>query len=707
VAPPKSTGVTHPPTTECRPARPARGRALLALAAIVAAAVVTRVPFLANATLNFTADEAVDALVLRRLLDGEPTLFNWQAPYYGIVESLLALPFVGLLGHQALAFKLAAVSGFLTLLGAVYWLGARLFGRAEGLLAAALLVGFSPALLYWSTLAAGGYCLVIAWGTASLLLYDRLRERPTPRGLALLGFVLGFGLYIYELFLVYVGLLTTLAVVEAAGRQRPTLAPPVGGAPVASLARRGGALLLGLLVGLSPKLAVLFTAAGAYKLPSYGLGSREQILGNLRLLGVCAAEILGLPRPPAPGQTWLEVAVASLYAGAWAWFLWRAVKGNLSPGGLGLVLLVPLTALAFVASPNPRDFASNRYLLPWLTSLPLLAAAALVRLGRRRLGAAMGLAAVLLLYPLWPIVSFYRSAGQLDSSGRPIVHAEPLLDVIGFLRKEGFEGAYADYWESYKGTFLSGERPILAPFDDWDRYPPYTEHVNGLDRVAYVFRTDRGIPDPGRADRVRQSLERFHNRLATAGASPTVVEVGPYLVFHGPGGARLLPPSMPGHTAPLLRPCAQLELVAPPSEAVAGQRLELRVRAANCSDASWSATGLPLAAGSMRVAAVYRWFDLEGRSLQENPERSLLPGDVAPGEAVELIVRAPAPATPGSYELAATLVQENVAFFDLATGSLSVKARVEVREADAVAPPRHPFPPVSSSSGAAQPHGDS
>ncbi len=652
---------------------------MAAMAAIAAAAVATRVPFLANATLNFTADEAVDALVLRRLLDGELTLFNWQAPYYGIVESLLALPFVGLLGHQALSFKLAAVTGFLFLLGAVYLLGARLFGRAEGLLAAALLVGFSPALLYWSTLAAGGYCLVVAWGTLSLLLYARLREQPTLRGLAVLGFVLGFGLYIYELFLVYVGLLASLTVVAAAGRLRRAAPSPVPSGPPASLARRAAVLLLGLLVGLSPKLVVLLQASDVYKLPSYGLGSLEQIRGNLRLLGTCAGELLGLPRPPAPGQLWLQVLVVSVYAGAWLWFLWKAVRAKLTPGGLGLVLLVPLTALAFVLSPNPRDFASNRYLLPWLTSLPLLAAAALIQLARRRRSAGIALAVVLLCYPLWPIVSFYRSVGQLDRGGRLIVHEEPLLEVVRFLRREGFEGAYADYWESYKATFLSGERLIVAPFDDWDRYPPYTAHVNRLDRVAYVFRTDRGIPDPGRADRLRQALDRFHNRLAGAGAQPSVAEIGPYLVFHGPEGARLLPPSMPGRTAPLQRPCAQIELVEPPSAAAPGERLELRVRAANCSDASWSATGLPLEAGSLRVAAVYRWFDLEGRSLEENPERSLLPGDVAPGEAVELIVRTPAPAAPGGYELAVTLVQENVAFFDLATGSLSAKARVEVR----------------------------
>jgi hypothetical protein len=38
----------------------------------------------------------------------------------------------------------------------------------------------------------------------------------------------------------------------------------------------------------------------------------------------------------------------------------------------------------------------------------------------------------------------------------------------------------ADYWLSYKLTFLSGETLILAPSNGVDRYPPYTSFVRSL-----------------------------------------------------------------------------------------------------------------------------------------------------------------------------------------------------------------------------------
>ena len=37
--------------------------------------------------------------------------------------------------------------------------------------------------------------------------------------------------------------------------------------------------------------------------------------------------------------------------------------------------------------------------------------------------------------------------------------------------------AFADYWLSYKLTFLTGERIIVAPENGVDRYPPYTAQV--------------------------------------------------------------------------------------------------------------------------------------------------------------------------------------------------------------------------------------
>src|SRR5258708_10225963 len=104
------------------------------------------------------------------------------------------------------------------LVGGVWALGSRLYGGTAGAAGAALLCVFSPQLVQWSVLASGGYTLVAAWGTLFLLCYDRLRTSPRRGQLLWLGWVAGFGLYIYELFLVY---LATLAL-----RWAPRGCPP-------------------------------------------------------------------------------------------------------------------------------------------------------------------------------------------------------------------------------------------------------------------------------------------------------------------------------------------------------------------------------------------------------------------------------------------------------------------------------------------------
>jgi phosphosulfolactate phosphohydrolase-like enzyme len=49
--------------------------------------------------------------------------------------------------------------------------------------------------------------------------------------------------------------------------------------------------------------------------------------------------------------------------------------------------------------------------------------------------------------------------------------------IIDCLERSGVRAAYADYWLSYKLTFLTGERVIVAPTNGVDRYPPYTAFV--------------------------------------------------------------------------------------------------------------------------------------------------------------------------------------------------------------------------------------
>ena len=268
-----------------------------AMVAILACAVVPRVPLLVNARASFNSDEAVDALVLQHLLhQGEITLFNWDARYYGIGENVLALPFLAAGLDIPLAARLGSLVGFLALQVAVFLLGRRLHGTAAGLAGAALLAAFSPQLVMWSAFASGGYALVVAWGTFTLLQYDRVRRQPSGGNLAALGFMIGFGLYIYELYLVYLAALAAAFVLSSGPAHRlwrwlsrglpgglrtgPPAATPRAGSPAAaprsgppdalrrpaSMLSRGvlvGGVLfvLGFALGWAPKIALLVSRA--------------------------------------------------------------------------------------------------------------------------------------------------------------------------------------------------------------------------------------------------------------------------------------------------------------------------------------------------------------------------------------------------------------------------------------------------------------
>jgi len=661
------------------PAAALSRRQQLALLAVLGTGLALRVPALVNAAGLLNSDEAVNALFIRHLVAGrELALHPWDVTYYGIVEGLLALPFAAVLGFTPLAFKLAAVVGFLALQLGVFRLGRQLYGTNEGIAAALLLAAFSPQLVSWSTLAVGGIVLTVAWGTWTLCRLHTLGREPSPWRVASLGLMVGFGLYIHELYVVYVAALVAWAAASfwgARGRWSARWAAWIAG---------------GLALGMLPLAEPLVHGRTGSKVPFYRLASPEVMAANLRLLvHECVPTLFGVHTggdpvladavgPPWPGAGLAGGVLLAFYGAAWLWGARSALRRP-RPNVEGLmVLLVPVTALLFVCSPNPQSVLSFHYLLPWLSSLPVFAGAALVRVARRSRAAVAVLALLLVALPTAQIFAWYHRLHLVDSHLRPVRRPVPLAELVAWLESHGYQGAYGWYWIAYKATLLAGERIVVAPFDDWDRYPPYTRAVGQLRRVAYVFEIDPYLMAIEK-EQAQRHLADFRNRLESAGASWTETRFFPYLIVHGRGGERLLPPSDPADPVALHAARAEVALLGPvPPRAPAGAWLRIPVRFTNRSDAFWSATGQPLASGTLRVTASYRWFDPGGRVAVEYGERSLLPGDVRPGEAMPMIVRVLTPPRPGPYDLEITLVQDNVAWFDQATGSASPKRRVEI-----------------------------
>lgn len=638
------------------------GRAAL-LPAAVALGILLRVPTLYNSVYDFNSDEAVNALVMKHMLEGrEYSFFNWGTNYYGIVEGLFAVPFVALFGYEPLAFKLSALVGFLILQVSVFLLGRRLYGASAGIAAAAFLSVLSPMLIVWSTMASGGYCLIVGWGTITALYAFHLARRPTVARAAVFGWLLGFGLYIYQLYVVYVvTFVAALAFVAAC-----ELVSPEGRARARRLLesfRAGGAVKLplafagGFVTGWAPTIIAHLRGSAVSKQPLYKLAVPGVIGANVELLAHrCFPALFGvnpfgvpelLNRSGPSFPLWAEVCYLGFFGAAWLWGV-RSALGRDGHGGrvvpAALVLLPVVNVLLFVLSPNPQDTLSHRYLLPSLTSFVVLAGGMVVRIGERSRACTLLLFCLIIAFGLSKSAAWLVSQNYLTGSLRLVRKHEPLDDVLDLLRREGVRGAFGDYWTAYKATFMSREEITVASISIWDRNPEMTRAVRALPTAAYIFNASS-----------RQDLA-FQERLHDYQIPHTRYVIQPYAVYVSPAGQSLGRAEL----GPLPQFASSVSVEVAPRVLRPGESARVKIRVTNTCDSVWLAEGGE--EGEYKVTASSRWLGGE-QVLTGEAARASLPRDVRPGETEEVWVPVAAPSRPGRYTLVLSMVQERVAWF--------------------------------------------
>jgi hypothetical protein len=68
--------------------------------------------------------------------------------------------------------------------------------------------------------------------------------------------------------------------------------------------------------------------------------------------------------------------------------------------------------------------------------------------------------------------------------------------LVECLKRNGIRGGYAEYWTSYKLTFLANEEIVIAPTDGIDRYPQYADFVRSLPPEAQLSDVMQCNPAP-------------------------------------------------------------------------------------------------------------------------------------------------------------------------------------------------------------------
>lgn len=406
------------------------------------------------------SDEAVVGLMALRALDGDVSVFYWGALYGGSQEALLTSAAFAVAGPSVLLLKLVSLALYAFAAVLVLLVGRRTVGEPAARVGAALFWLWPPFLVWWSTKARAYFGSGVVLGLAGLLLALRLRERDSKTDAALLGLVLGLGLW---------------ATLQSMLLALPALAWLVWRRP--DVYRLAPWALPTLVVGAAPWLAWNIRHDGNAIFPRSLAGSETTYAERFGdLFTVVLPMWLGLRAPYTHdwliGRT-LGVAALVLAVVAMVVFLMRRPPGS-EP------LLVCVVAFPFLYAASSFTFlvAEPRYLVFIAPVLALLIAAALVPRGLWIAAAALA------------IFGAISSAGlvQLERQGRyaPLRVPADVRPVLDVLERHGVDRVLANYWLAYRITFESDERIIASPSGFW-RYRPYHDAVLAEQRPGRVF----------------------------------------------------------------------------------------------------------------------------------------------------------------------------------------------------------------------------
>lgn len=518
---------------------------VLHLLAVCALVFLCRAPFLLYGDRFFDSDEAVEGLMARHVLEGEYPVFLWGQRYKGVPEVYLAAALFALAGSSVVVLKGVTLGCFALFACVQFVLVERLFSRAIAWLATAFVIVGPPSIVLWSLSANAEIVMTLLSGTTMCLAFDVWRRTGSRRALMIACAALGAGLWVQQFILYYV-IALVLAVMYSlprrtvlfrqlvTGRELPrwvrigtnavafaALGYLVLGAAAfftggfdasvfgrrvgihhaqklwsiaaglfviallarshALLARRGRlawlyAAMLAFAAGYAPALAAQATRGGS---PPIGRADLDAVTAALPpLAGQLVPIVLGFRSPttaPFDVPLWLAVALAVAVAASF-------VALREQPYTPLFHFLVVTAPLVFLVSGAFVDAQSYRYLMPGFGALAVVLALGVWRLFRwSRVAGAVTMVMLLTLFGLEQR-AWYR---QLT----PDVHSR---ELIACLELAGVRAAFADYWISYKLTFLTDERIIVAPNNGVDRYPKYTAYVQAqanaptiLDRMRF------------------------------------------------------------------------------------------------------------------------------------------------------------------------------------------------------------------------------
>ena len=482
--------------------------------AVVAASFAFRVPALINAgTTN--SDAAVVGLQAMHMLRGEWSPFLLGSGYQTSVDSAVAALFFVVLGATPLALMLSSLAGHVALTSFVF---ATLRRHVDGWMAAALSL---PLVFTGSTIHGNALYpprqMALTLVFAGIWVIDGAPQALRPRawlGVGAAMFSLACFADPYALLFTPLIALFVASITHETAENKREIAVTAGST---TLAFAVGAVPLALL-RLHPR-----SLAGATTLTTDVIGRNAHVLTEACLPWALGTTVYApvhmmdyAPWDPGPiFHAWqllsASIIVGAIAFGGAAFFMKKIPLPVRRLGAIGFVSL-PMTTAAFLVSVMVMDHFSARYLVAFLLMIPFALAPLAWVLKTRRF-----------LILLFPYVLSSAVAGWVGY--RPAVDGLRIRsgltrddEELGkALRARGIHAAIADYWVSYRLTFLYREEIAVVPSHvSQDRYPPYRRRFEAAAVYAYIV-------DPLRSE---ETVENVEARLRETGARFERLQVG-------------------------------------------------------------------------------------------------------------------------------------------------------------------------------------
>lgn len=485
-------------------------RAIWLTLGILVAAAGWKIILLAMDAFPFNSDEAVVGLMARHITGGSFPIFFYGQAYMGSLDALLVAGGFSLFGAQVWVIRAVQVCLYLGTIITTILLGKIAFKSLEtGLLAGALMVVPTVNVTLYTTVSLGGYGEAMLLGNlmliVGLLIIDIVKESRIKHQISkkvivlslLWGWLAGLGLWSNGLTLIYslpmgIGLLYYLA------KCRSTLGWRwISG--LVSIALAGfmiGSLpwwLFSIQYGITELVRELFGVAVAVEQGNWLQNTGNHLI-NLVLLGLPAATGI---RPPW-GVIWLGLPLIPFVLLFWAvvtgYFFTRSFikRENHQTafrilGGIGVTLIAGFVFTSFGVDP------SGRYFVPLVVPFSLVAAAFFRNVVKRK--------RIILLVML--VIVGHGVWGTLECAmeNPPGITTQFNLDtavdmrymdeLISFLKNEGENRGYTNYWVAYPLAFLSNEEIIFIPRLPYHNDLRYTARDDRYDRYREMVRRNR------------------------------------------------------------------------------------------------------------------------------------------------------------------------------------------------------------------------